>query len=356
MDYIEGTDVRTLPERSTSSGNLLMPVPLAAFIVSRIARSLAYGATKTIIHRDISPEKPAAESPGRRQVVGLRRRRRPQRTRDDRQGCPTCLRRQIGGEVVDPAKRISTPWAWCFTCCSRGFPLQKVPMRMSAEDRVEYARKLLERSAAVAQQGPGPDVPGSDLRDLHEDAGARPRQALRAGRVGGAGSGAEVSLCERIRSHEQLAPGPTWRSSTAGFKENPGPSSCKQLPFSSTGELKRAGIQRLLHARGKKAFLDEVPQPLTTPLTLDTPLSADNLIPRLKEDGPCAFLVSILLFGMLSIVAADDEVKLKNGDRLSGKVVGLAGGKLNMVTPETGPVEPGLDADRVDQERTRRSS
>jgi len=41
---------------------------------------------------------------------------------------------------------------------------------------------------------------------------------------------------------------------------------------------------------------------------------------------------------MLSIVAADDEVKLKNGDRLSGKVVGLAGGKLNMVTPETGPV------------------
>ena len=49
-------------------------------------------------------------------------------------------------------------------------------------------------------------------------------------------------------------------------------------------------------------------------------------------------LVSILLFGMLSMVAADDEVKLKNGDRLSGKVVGLSGGKLSMVTPETGPV------------------
>ena len=50
-------------------------------------------------------------------------------------------------------------------------------------------------------------------------------------------------------------------------------------------------------------------------------------------------LVSILLFGMLSQVAADDEVKLKNGDRLSGKVVGLAGGKLSMVTAETGPVK-----------------
>src|SRR5258708_596800 len=50
-------------------------------------------------------------------------------------------------------------------------------------------------------------------------------------------------------------------------------------------------------------------------------------------------LVSILLFGMLSLAAADDEVKLKNGDRLSGKVVGLAGGKLVMETTETGPVK-----------------
>jgi len=50
-------------------------------------------------------------------------------------------------------------------------------------------------------------------------------------------------------------------------------------------------------------------------------------------------LVSVLLFGMLAVASADDEVKLKNGDRLSGKVVGLAGGKLLMETAETGPVK-----------------
>jgi len=50
-------------------------------------------------------------------------------------------------------------------------------------------------------------------------------------------------------------------------------------------------------------------------------------------------LASVLLFGMLSIAAADDEVKLKNGDRLSGKVAGLAGGKLLMETPESGPIK-----------------
>lgn len=42
---------------------------------------------------------------------------------------------------------------------------------------------------------------------------------------------------------------------------------------------------------------------------------------------------------LLSAVAlADDEVKLKNGDRLSGKVTGMAGGKLTIETKETGPI------------------
>jgi putative salt-induced outer membrane protein YdiY len=50
-------------------------------------------------------------------------------------------------------------------------------------------------------------------------------------------------------------------------------------------------------------------------------------------------LVWIALLAMVTVVSAEDEVKLKNGDRLSGKVTGLAGGKLTIVTPEAGPVK-----------------
>jgi len=50
-------------------------------------------------------------------------------------------------------------------------------------------------------------------------------------------------------------------------------------------------------------------------------------------------LASAFLMAMLAFAAADDEVKLKNGDRLSGKVTGLAGGKLTIETAETGPVK-----------------
>lgn len=50
-------------------------------------------------------------------------------------------------------------------------------------------------------------------------------------------------------------------------------------------------------------------------------------------------LASILLLVMIGTAAAEDEVKLKNGDRLSGKITGLGGGKLTIVTPEAGPVK-----------------
>jgi putative salt-induced outer membrane protein YdiY len=48
---------------------------------------------------------------------------------------------------------------------------------------------------------------------------------------------------------------------------------------------------------------------------------------------------SILLLVMIGTAAAEDEVKLKNGDRLSGKITGLGGGKLTIETVETGPVK-----------------
>ncbi len=46
-----------------------------------------------------------------------------------------------------------------------------------------------------------------------------------------------------------------------------------------------------------------------------------------------------MLFLGVSVAFADDEVKLKNGDRLSGSIKSLAGGKLVIQTPETGPIK-----------------
>lgn len=54
MDYVEGTDLRTL-HYDHLRRKRLMPAPLSAFAVSRICRALAY-AHESIVHRDISPE------------------------------------------------------------------------------------------------------------------------------------------------------------------------------------------------------------------------------------------------------------------------------------------------------------
>jgi len=53
MDYVEGMDLGELHKQHLRR-NLLIPVPLAAFIISRMCRALAY-AHPRIIHRDISP-------------------------------------------------------------------------------------------------------------------------------------------------------------------------------------------------------------------------------------------------------------------------------------------------------------
>lgn len=54
MDYIKGTDLYTLMMRHIRN-NLLIPIPLAAFIICRVACALSYAHTY-IVHRDISPE------------------------------------------------------------------------------------------------------------------------------------------------------------------------------------------------------------------------------------------------------------------------------------------------------------
>ena len=50
-------------------------------------------------------------------------------------------------------------------------------------------------------------------------------------------------------------------------------------------------------------------------------------------------LTGVLLFVLAGAVAADDEVKLKNGDRITGKVKALAGGKLILETTHSGPLK-----------------
>jgi eukaryotic-like serine/threonine-protein kinase len=54
MEYIEGRDLREIHSRHIRAGALL-PVPLSAFVVSRLCRALGY-AHQYIVHRDISPE------------------------------------------------------------------------------------------------------------------------------------------------------------------------------------------------------------------------------------------------------------------------------------------------------------
>lgn len=54
MDYINGIDFHTLLLQHLKK-HLLFPIPLAAFVISRIASALSYAHTY-IVHRDVSPE------------------------------------------------------------------------------------------------------------------------------------------------------------------------------------------------------------------------------------------------------------------------------------------------------------
>ncbi len=54
MDYIEGNDLREFMMKHFKRG-ILFPLPISAFIISRICRALEY-AHAIIIHRDLSPE------------------------------------------------------------------------------------------------------------------------------------------------------------------------------------------------------------------------------------------------------------------------------------------------------------
>jgi len=154
MDYIEGTDVRTF-QNEHYKRDLLLPVPLAAFIVSRIARSLAY-AHQTIIHRDISPENLLLNLQGVAKLsdFGVA----VDHNEEGMTGKVSYMSpEQIGGEVVDLRTDIYSLGLVLYLLLT-GIPLQKVPMRMPAEERIEYARRLLDRPVPAPSRVRG-DVP-----------------------------------------------------------------------------------------------------------------------------------------------------------------------------------------------------
>jgi serine/threonine protein kinase len=249
MDYIEGTDVRTF-QNEHHKRDLLIPVPLAGFIVSRIARSLAY-AHQTIIHRDISPENLLLNLQGvvKLSDFGV--------AVDHKEGgligkVSYMSPEQMGGEVADLRTDIYSLGLVLYLLLT-GIPMQKVPMRMSVDDRVNYARKLIEKPVPAPHQV-RTDVPES-ISEICMKMLARDRDKRYA----------RAEAVARDLEQKYLYAkgfGPTNNSLQAylemfdaQFKEI-APEQLQQLPFLH-GELKRP-VSAALYTPGGKAFLDEV--------------------------------------------------------------------------------------------------
>jgi serine/threonine protein kinase len=249
MDYIEGTDLRTF-QSEHHKRDLLLPVALAGFIVSRVARSLAY-AHQTIIHRDISPENLLLNLQG---VVKLSDFGVASDHKEEGLiGKVSYMSpEQIGGESADLRTDIYSLGLVLYLLLT-GIPLQKVPMRMPATDRVEYARILIEKPV-LAPHKVRTDVPEavSDIcmKMLAKD---RDKRYLRA-----------ETVARDLEQKYLYAKGfgPTNNSLQAyieifdaQFKEI-APEQLQQLPFLH-GELKRP-VSHVFYTPEGKAFLDEV--------------------------------------------------------------------------------------------------
>jgi serine/threonine protein kinase len=141
MDYIEGTDLRTF-QNDHYKRDLLIPVPLAAFLVSRIARALAY-AHQTIIHRDISPENLLVNLQG---VVKLMDFGVAVSTAEEGlTGKVSYMSpEQIAGFAVDARTDIYSLGLVLYLLLT-GAHLQRVPARLPMQEKVELVRKLQAR-------------------------------------------------------------------------------------------------------------------------------------------------------------------------------------------------------------------
>ena len=249
MDYIEGTDVRTF-QNEHHKKDLLLPVPLAAFIVSRVARSLAY-AHQTIIHRDISPENLLLNLQGvvKLSDFGVA----VEKKEEGMTGKVSYMSpEQIGGEVVDLRTDLYSLGLVLYLLLT-GIPPQKVPMRMTSEARIDYARKLLEREVP-APKLVRPDVPDT-LSDICMKMLARDREKRYP----------RAEAVARDLEQKYLYAkgfGPTNNSLQAyleifdaGFKEIQ-PEQLQQLPFLHW-ELRRPAAASSYSPEGK-AYVDEV--------------------------------------------------------------------------------------------------
>src|SRR6185295_15936337 len=249
MDYIEGTDVRTF-QNDHFKRDLLLPAPLAAFIVSRIARSLAY-AHQTIIHRDISPENLLLNTQGvvKLSDFGVA----VEHKEEGLIGKISYMSpEQIDGQAVDARTDIYSLGLVLYMLLTGVFP-QKVPLRMAPNDRVEYVRKLFAKPY-LAPHKVRTDVP-EPISEICMKMLARDRDKRFA---------RAESVARDLEQKYLYAKGfgPTNNSLQAyleifdaQFKEIT-PEQLQQLPFLH-GELKRP-VSHVFYTPEGKAALDEV--------------------------------------------------------------------------------------------------
>jgi serine/threonine protein kinase len=141
MDYIEGTDLRTFMSEHLKR-DLIIPAPLGGFLVSRIARSLAY-AHQTIIHRDISPENLLLNTQGVAKLSDF-----GVAVTDHAEGITGKISylspEQILGGEVDARTDLYSLGIVLYLLLT-GVPLQKVPPKLPQGQRLEFVKRLLEK-------------------------------------------------------------------------------------------------------------------------------------------------------------------------------------------------------------------
>jgi serine/threonine protein kinase len=244
MDYVEGTDARSFQHEHLKRA-LLIPVPLAAFVVSRVARALTY-AHQFIIHRDISPENLLLNMQGvvKLSDFGVA-------VEDHAEGITGKLSylspEQLWGTPVDARTDLYSLGLVLYYLLT-GVPLQRFPERLKLMERVAYVRDLLMRPT-LSPAAVRTDVPEA-LSEICMKLLARD-PAQRYARS------ADVARDLEQKYLYAKGFGPTNNSLQAyleifdsGFKES-SPEQLRQLPFLE-GRLQRPISPSFYTAEGKK--------------------------------------------------------------------------------------------------------
>ncbi len=182
MDYIDGMDLEELHTFHLQR-NLLLPVPLVGFIISRMCRALGY-AHDRIIHRDVSPGNILINRHGVCKltdfgvavetdepvnlIVGKAEYMSPE---------------QLRKEQVDERSDLFSLGVVAYELLT-GVRLFEVPNDMDTPEKVEYVRQLHSHSFPAPHEV-RPEIPQvlSDLvrRMISREPGDRPRDAVMAG-------------------------------------------------------------------------------------------------------------------------------------------------------------------------------